>query len=148
MKKQLFSTALAGLVLFSVGPGFAVTSPEGKKIRVAVLLPFDGTTEATPDSIQKDAVCVYELPASGKEALSMRKLLNSGGPGAFDNKAVRLKVSGLFPEDVYVDKSGGVAPGKSARHYRITKNALTTLERLSEKHAKTNAECLNKRPAK
>jgi hypothetical protein len=73
-------------------------------------IPFQVLTYSpvTVDSIEAEAHCRFVIDRRSPELIRLRNVVSRTTRGDFDEKAVRLKASGLFPEALFVDRTGGL----------------------------------------
>lgn len=84
----------------------------------------------TPANIDRSCVRVGRINAADKRYLELRSTLDAAQSGAFDDQAIRVKLTEPDQDVVYVDNTGGVSLGK--RHLRLSASALAKVKRLIE----------------
>ena len=101
-------------------------------------IPFNVHTyvPVTIDSIEKNAACRFVVPRTGKEAGSLRRDLENSTKGKFDNDVVRLKVSGLVEQEVFIDMDGGVLFGRGGEEKRLLESHFTSVKALMKSLSK------------
>jgi hypothetical protein len=80
-------------------------------------LPFSVNTlvPVTPDSIEQYARCRVSLATDSARAKMLRTFVDAARPGHFDWRVVRVKIVGLLPEPIFVDRDGGLRIGRAVR---------------------------------
>lgn len=112
-----------------------VETGEMKMVKV-FYLPFDVATylPVTPVNIEKEAQCVFRFPFQGDDIKKLKDILNTEKRGNFIDKLVRLKIVGLYSEDVYVDIKGGLRKGNNES--KLINRAFSDLKVLSKEWEK------------
>ena len=84
----------------------------------------------TLEDIEGAAKCVKEIPKNSEEAIEIKKLLNKTVKAEFQDGVVRLKIEGLYADEVYVDAEASYIIGKSA--YKLDTTGFKRLESIME----------------
>ena len=113
-------------------------SLNGNVVKIFAIIPFGTQTyvPVTRESIERDATCIFEIPSSNLQVPLLRSLLESRIEGDFDDQVVRLKATGLFSNEVFVDTDAGVVRGQE-KPYRLTENAFNDFESTIRKLAES-----------
>ena len=124
-----------GAAVIMLGLAYACASRGTQEAKTVKLfyLPFGAETyvPVTRQTIEKDATCIFELAAASAEAGRLTLLLQSGTESGFDDRVVRLKIIGLFPETVCVNQDGEVIR-EPARVYRLSDGTFAELKLVME----------------
>lgn len=104
-------------------------------------VPFDISTymAITRDSIEKDAkqsYCVFDLNFSHKKVNWLKEIINKTKTGSFNNYIVRLKIIGLYDDDIYIDQDGGMY--RSGKETELTIDGFQELKKFIDKLLKEN----------
>lgn len=84
----------------------------------------------TPENIEQHCARTAQINAADKKYLEIKSLLQKAGLGSFDREAVRVKLTEVGAEPIYIDNAGGVSSGKS--ELRLNASALAKVKRLVE----------------
>lgn len=106
-------------------------------------LPFELSTytAVTTDSIEREAVCKFELPSSESGISELKGIFDNVREGSFNNLKVRFKATGIYKTHVYVDQDGGILwSNDSSRSSRLTDSAFKQLNQLMRKLYKSNPQ--------
>jgi hypothetical protein len=97
---------------------------------------YETYTPVTPESIEKDAACIFSVSPSSDEATAIRRMVEAAGAGEFDDQFVRMKAVGLLVGDLFIDKYGG-ARRKDLEERKLAAEGLQELKILLDGLAKS-----------
>ena len=89
----------------------------------------------TPENIEENATCEFRIPADTKEVDQIIKIFKEVIPGEFNDHMVRLKISNLEKEIIFVDKYAGILTTNVSEPIRLKGYALEQLEELIKQFA-------------
>jgi hypothetical protein len=127
---------LLQVVLF-IGFCWSITMADEKSKKVKVYysyFDFDTFLPLTTDLIEKEADCIFEFDRTSDKAKRLTQIIDKLTGGLFDNEFVRLKVSGLFFHDFFVDQRGGVLRGNTGS-LKLKPDAFIELKKLLDEWA-------------
>jgi hypothetical protein len=96
-------------------------------------LPFElqTLTSISTKLISEKAHCVFKLSSDSEEVKSLQTIINTAREGKFDDLVVRLKIEGLFADNIYVDMDGGVLLEKKPPNTRtLNESSFSELKKL------------------
>ena len=107
MRTILFTLLLAELAFTG---GVSSSNQDGESEVTMYYIPFTVATyvPVTTRSIEDKASCVLDLPRSSAAVVRLSEAIQAAKKGRFDDRVVRMKIVGMLPSEVFVDKDGGL----------------------------------------
>ncbi len=104
-------------------------------------VPFDISTyiAVTRDSIEEDtkrSYCVFDLGFSYEKMNWFKEIFNKTKTGTFNNRIVRLKITGLYEDNIYIDQDGGLY--RNDKEMRLTIDGFKELKDIMGRLVKEN----------
>lgn len=126
---RVLRAGLALVALVSVAYSDGGRAMDGMDVKI-YYIPFQYETYApvTIDSIEKTAICALGISSRSEDAAVIREVVESTTGGGFDGSFVRAKIAGLWANDIFIDKYGGILDGTRKR--RLSEEAFGKLSTL------------------
>ncbi len=100
-------------------------------IGVATFVPI------TPENIDKHCARIGQIDSTDRRYLEIQSLLQGAAAGSFDSDAVRVKLTEVGGESIFIDNAGGIRSGGA--ELRLNAAALAKLKRLVERLTVANS---------